>query len=106
MTPAKRGRGGKKARATDEPATPADHHVAMTWAQRLRRVFNIDIETCQACGGSVKLIACIEDPLVIKRILDHLKEKAETNEPDPLPESRAPPAGWQSGCLTDESENQ
>jgi hypothetical protein len=29
----------------------------MTWAQRLKRVFNIDIETCGACGGEVKIIA-------------------------------------------------
>ena len=63
----------------------------MTWAQRLKRVFGIDIETCPACGGAVKVIACIEDPVVIKKILDHLKQKAEANEPRPLPESRAPP---------------
>ena len=25
----------------------------MTWAQRLKRVFNIDIETCEHCGGQV-----------------------------------------------------
>ena len=37
----------------------------MTWAQRLKRVFNIDIETCSHCGGDVKVIACIEDPVVI-----------------------------------------
>jgi hypothetical protein len=36
-------------------------------------------------------MACIEDPVVIKRILDHLKQKADANEPRPLPESRAPP---------------
>jgi hypothetical protein len=36
----------------------------MTWAQRLKRVSNIDIETCSECGGAVKVIACIEDPLV------------------------------------------
>jgi len=40
----------------------------MTWAQRLKRVFNIDIETCNTCGGLVKIIACIEDPLVIEKI--------------------------------------
>ena len=98
VTPAKRGR-GSKARGPDDLQTPAERRAAMTWAQRLKRVFNIDIETCQACGGPVKIIACIEDPVVIKRILDHLKEKAETNEPGPLPESRAPPAGWQSGLF-------
>ncbi len=37
----------------------------MTWAQRLKRVFNIDIETCSECGGAVKVIACIEDPVAI-----------------------------------------
>ena len=49
----------------------------MTWAQRLKRVFNIDIEICRECGGAVKVIACIEDPVVIRKILDHLKEKGE-----------------------------
>lgn len=39
------------------------------------------------------MIACIEDPVVIKKILDHLKQQAEAKEPSPLPESRAPPMG-------------
>jgi len=60
---------------------------------------DIDIETCTECGGPVKVIACIEAPVVIKQIRDHLKHKAETNEPSPLPESRAPPAGRQQGLF-------
>jgi len=28
----------------------------------------IDIETCSACGGAMKVIACIEDSVVIKQI--------------------------------------
>jgi hypothetical protein len=32
----------------------------MTWAQRLKRVFGIDIETCPACGGAMRIIAYIE----------------------------------------------
>ena len=61
----------------------------MTWAQRLKRVFNIGIETCFQCGGAVKIIACIEDSGGIKKILDHLNAKASA---DTLmrPESRAP----------------
>jgi len=27
------------------------------WAQRLKRVFGIDIETCSACGGTLRIIA-------------------------------------------------
>jgi len=30
--------------------------VAMTWAQRLKRVFKIDIETCRVCGDAVRVI--------------------------------------------------
>ena len=47
----------------------------MSWAQRLKRVFNIDIETCKDCGGPVKIIACIEDPVVVEKILRHLERK-------------------------------
>jgi hypothetical protein len=42
----------------------------MTWAQRLKRVFGIEIESCEHCGGAVKIIASIEDPQIIGRILD------------------------------------
>ncbi len=80
-----------------------EQHAAMTWAQRLKRVFNIDITTCEECGGTVKVIANIEDPAVmptalaalagqaLKQILAHLERKAESKEFNPLPESRAPP---------------
>ena len=68
-----------------------ERRAAMTWAQRLKRVFHIDVETCRACGGAVKVMACIEDPLVIEKILTHLKENAPPIEASLLPESRAPP---------------
>jgi hypothetical protein len=51
-------------------------------------LFNIDIETCSECGGDVRIIASIEDPAVINKILVHLDEKAATA---PLPPCRAPP---------------
>ena len=98
VMPVKRGK-GNKVKVLDEPQTLAERRASMTWAQRLKRVFNIDIETCTECGGPVKVIACTEDPLVIKQILDHLKHKAETSETRALPESRAPPAGLQQGLF-------
>ena len=70
----------------------------MTWAQRLKRVFNIDIETCSTCGGAVKVIACIEDPLIIDKILTHLNEKAPPLQAPPLPKSRAPPQAVLFDC--------
>jgi hypothetical protein len=68
-----------------------ERRAAMTLAKRLTQVFNIDVETCRACGGTAKVIACIEDPVVIEKILTHLTEKALPIEALPLPESRAPP---------------
>ena len=94
VTPAKRGRGNKpKAPNKEQQTTPGERHAAMSWAQRLKRVFNIDIETCSACGGTVKVIACIQDPAVIDKILTHLQEKVVPGAKDLLPQSRAPPAG-------------
>ena len=51
---------------------PKSKTYFMTWAQRLKRVFAIDIEKCQKCGGPVRIIASIEDPDVIQKILKHL----------------------------------
>ena len=63
----------------------------MTWAQRLKRVFDIDIESCSECGGDVRIIAYIEDPVVIRKILAHLDETVTPTGTDWLPESRVPP---------------
>ena len=65
----------------------------MTWAQRLKRVFSIDIEVCGHCGGSVRVIACIEDQEIIDAILAHLRDKELATPSLPLltPPSRAPP---------------
>ena len=63
----------------------------MTWAQRLKRVFGIDIETCPACGGTLRIIVCIEDSVVIQKILTHIDTKAPSAESFRLPPCRAPP---------------
>ena len=44
----------------------------ISWARLLKRVFEIDIEHCSHCGGTLKIIAAIEDPAVIVAILTHL----------------------------------
>ena len=71
--------------------SPAERRASMTWAQRLKRVFNIDVEICNQCGGNVKVIACIEDPDVIQKILTHLDCKESEEKLAVIPESRAPP---------------
>ncbi|MFT5573984.1 MAG: hypothetical protein ACI9FR_002920 [Cryomorphaceae bacterium] len=93
VPPGKRGK-GRAFNTTDDAQdkSPKERTAAMTLSQRLKRVFNIDVETCNQCGGAVKVVACIEDPAVIKKILDHII-KTEPTEQDRLPQSRAPPHG-------------
>jgi hypothetical protein len=49
---------------------PPEHHYGVT------SELDIDIETCSECGGDVKIIASIEDPMVIRKILAHLDDNA------------------------------
>ncbi len=51
----------------------------------------IDVEMCSACGSAIKIIACIEDPVVIKKILTHLTLVVSTPT-SLLPEGRASPS--------------
>ncbi len=44
----------------------------MGWARVLKRVFDIDLEHCPQCGGEFRIIAAIEEPTVVGRILTHL----------------------------------
>ena len=77
----------------DGPKTECERRAGMTWAQRLKRVFNIDITVCSACGGAVKIIACIEEQSAIDKILNHLKTKESSDNKVCLLEARAPPQG-------------
>jgi ribosomal protein S27E len=96
VTPARRGKGIKSI-SNAEVRTPAERHAAMTcpmtWAQRTKARFQFDIEVCSLCGGSVRVIACIEDQDVIDRILTHLRQKEQETPTRPLlvPPTRAPP---------------
>jgi hypothetical protein len=42
-------------------------------------MFAIDIERC--CGGRLRVIASIEEPALIERILVHLEQHGEADEP-------------------------
>ena len=88
ITPVRQGRGTKPIKpAREKDRTPAEQQAAMRWAQRLKRVFRVDVETCPKCDGTVTIIASIEDPPVINKILTHVASK---NLPGLWPESRAP----------------
>ena len=56
----------------------------MSWAPRLKRVFGIDIKTCQTCGCAVRILACIDDPVVLETILTHLDKPVAATAADAL----------------------
>ena len=94
LTSGGRGKGSKSdAAATADPddRTPAEKHRAMSWSQRLKRVFGIDVETCEHCGGSVRIVASVEEPGAIRAILAHFDTKGALPQAHYLPAPRGPP---------------
>jgi hypothetical protein len=107
VTPA--GRGRRKGKGSAPPEKSAiERHAAMTWARRLKRVFDIDVETCARCGKAVRVaatahpcargisaslhvIASIKEPALSERILEHVRGKAESDTASRGPPSTGPP---------------
>jgi hypothetical protein len=73
------------------PEQPIPKPVAMTWARRSKRVFGIEIERCARCGGRLKVIASIEEPELVARILAHRRERGEEAAPTVSVGARGPP---------------
>ena len=67
--------------ASPKSASPKSTSVPSTyrldWAALLKRVFGVDVLKCSRCQGKMRLIACIEEPDVAKKILEHLGLRAE-----------------------------
>ena len=101
VTPARRGMGAPQSLpAVDVAKPPTPRHVAMSWARRLKRVFGIEIEDCARCGGKLKVIASIEEPQVIAKILAHLEKTAPAQPQPELPlGARAPPSQARLLCI-------
>ncbi|MBB5015989.1 hypothetical protein HNQ58_001899 [Rehaibacterium terrae] len=77
--------------ANDEPRSPEEKRRSMSWAQRLKRVFGIDVNVCVHCGGSVRIVASIEEPSAIRAILAHFEKHGALEEAHYRPAARARP---------------
>jgi hypothetical protein len=78
--------------AKDVPRSPEQKRRAMSWAQRLKRAFGIDVSTCVHCGGAVRIVASIEEPEAIRAILAHFAKHGALEEAHYRPRPRGPPA--------------
>ena len=58
------------------------------WAELLRRTFGVDVLACPKCDARRRVIAYIEEPSVVRKILRHL---GLPDTPLPTTRSRGPP---------------
>lgn len=61
----------------DEPDAETHSHARQAakaaWAKLIRKVYEVDPLLCPKCGAQMRVIALIEDPAVIERILSWLR---------------------------------
>jgi len=79
--------------SVDEPASDMMRRRSArgaSWADLMRRAFEVDVLACPRCGGRLRLIALIEASAVARRILTHLALPADVPPPAL---ARAPPIG-------------
>ena len=74
----------------DDVKTPRARPKYRAWADLMRRAFEADVLACPRCGGRMIVLATIEDPAVIRRILTHLGLSLEAGEA--LPAARGSPS--------------
>ena len=59
-----------------------------SWADLMARAFGFDLLKCPKCHGKMRLLATIEQPEVVRKILEHLGLPTESPQPRP---ARSPP---------------
>jgi hypothetical protein len=95
VTASQRGKNSPKLVNQENYQSDKPYHArAMSWAQRFKRVFNIDITECeQYQKHNVTIIACIIDAVVIQKILALFDKKHPPSAQIKtiLPPMRAPP---------------
>ena len=55
-----------------EAESQARRAAKIAWAKMIRKVYEVDPQTCPECGAQMCVISLIEDPAVIERILSWL----------------------------------
>jgi hypothetical protein len=54
------------------PASASGRALKQQWARLIKQVYEVDSLVCPRCSGTMRIIAFIEQPEVIERILTHL----------------------------------
>ena len=57
--------------------TPDARALRRSWAQLIKRIYEVDPLVCPSCGSEMKVIAFIIEHDVVDKILRHLKRRDE-----------------------------
>ena len=71
------------------PSSPVSPARRATWAQLLRRVYDLDALRCPGCGGKLRIISAITERSATRAILSHLD--LDDEPPPPASRPRGPP---------------
>ena len=82
------GRPPEEVNAEGEILGDPDDPRYIDWAELMRRTFGVDVLACEKCAGRMKIVALIDQPPVIEKILKHLGLPTEIPKARP---ARAPP---------------
>jgi len=80
---------GKMRKAGAQPSHPPiieddpTYVPSKGWAEKIRKVYEMDPLYCPTCGGRMRIISFIEEPKTIDRIIRHLELKFEAGHPPP-----------------------
>ena len=66
--------GSQKRRREDGPDAKT---LRRSWAQLVKRIYEVDPLVCPSCGGKMKVVAFIIEHEVVDKILRHLKRRGE-----------------------------
>jgi len=80
---------------TEEPSSEERRRMRRSWAQSIKRVYELNPLTCPDCGAEMRVISFILDPKVIDKILNHLSKNGiepGRGPPDPAVEPAKPPS--------------
>jgi len=76
--------GSARSRNRKRDDGPGSRALRKSWAQLIKRIYEVDPLQCPSCGGEMKVVAFITEHEVVDRILRHLKRTEERRQ-------RAPP---------------
>jgi hypothetical protein len=77
--------GTEAALAHEAPGAAERRRLRRSWAQLIRRIYEVDPLTCTECGGRMWIMAFLLDPTVVRKILDHLATRPGRSRDPPVP---------------------